>query len=265
LIKRKNLATVMTVVLLATISVQPALVYSKSDVIKQSEQSTYSAESQGDLKVATLFSANPADLTGSLSQSSNDLNSLDSSSFTVSSEGLSRGSTSLSRSSVQSAVKPFRKIELMPWFGQVENIYAKGDVATVTDLATGLTMQIKRTGGTNHADVETLDAEGTATLLKIAGGEWNWTRRPIIVEIDGHRIAASLTARPHAGRDDMPAHETVNNRSGDYGTGVNWDSVKGNNMDGHFDIHFYGSRTHGSDRVDPDHQAAIHKAFNSGK
>ena len=153
------------------------------------------------------------------------------------------------------------EIQRLAWFGNVENIYAKGDVATVTDLATGLKMQIMRTGGTNHADCETIDSTETDTLLKVAGGEWNWTRRPVIVEIDGYTIAASLTARPHAGRDDQPAHETVSNRSGGYGRGINWDSVKGNSMDGHFDIHFYGSRTHCTNRQDSAHQAAIQTAY----
>lgn len=162
------------------------------------------------------------------------------------------------------AAKAKSDIKLLPWFGEVENIFAKGDVATVIDVETGLKMQIMRTGGTNHADSETINSAQTAILKTVAGGEWNWTRRPVIVEIDGYRIAASLTARPHAGRDDMPAHETVNNRSGDYGRGTNWDSIKGNSMDGHFDIHFYGSRTHCTNHKDPEHQAAVQKAFKSG-
>lgn len=131
----------------------------------------------------------------------------------------------------------------------------------MTDLATGIKMQIMRTGGTNHADCETIDSANTDLLLQVAGGEWNWTRRPVIVEIDGYTIAASLTARPHAGRDDQPARETVSNRSGGYGRGINWDSVKGNSMDGHFDIHFYGSRTHVTNRQDSAHQAAIQTAY----
>jgi len=157
------------------------------------------------------------------------------------------------------------EIQRLAWFGDVNSIYAKGDVATVTDLATGLKMQIMRTGGTNHADCETINGEQTAILLQVADGEWNWTRRPVIVEIDGYTIAASLTARPHAGRDDQPAHETVSNRSGGYGRGINWDSVKGNNMDGHFDIHFYGSRTHSTNHQDSAHQAAIKVAYFWGK
>ncbi|NCA98053.1 MAG: hypothetical protein EOM70_01605 [Clostridia bacterium] len=152
----------------------------------------------------------------------------------------------------------------MPWFGEAESVYAKGDTATVIDLETGIRLQIQRTGGHNHADVEAINPEETAKLLQVAGGEWNWTRRPIIVEIDGQRIAASMTCRPHAGLDSQPALETVRNRSGGFGTGVNYDSVKGNDMDGHFDIHFYKSRTHGTNSVDSQHQTAIQAAYTSG-
>jgi len=132
------------------------------------------------------------------------------------------------------------------------------------DLETGIRLSVQRTGGHNHADVETIDPVETAKLLQVAGGEWNWTRRPIIVEIDGQRIAASMTCRPHAGLDNQPALETVRNRSGDFGTGINYDSVKGNDMDGHFDIHFYKSRTHGTNSVDSQHQAAVQTAYESG-
>jgi len=164
------------------------------------------------------------------------------------------------------SVQPAAKggVTMMPWFGGVENVYSIGSIATVTDLNTGLAFKIKRTYGYNHADNETLTAADTAIMKRAAGGSWNWTRRPVIVEVNGYKIAASLAPFPHAGRDDMPANVTVSNRSGDYGTGENLDSVKGNNMDGHFDIHFLGSKTHGSNSIDADHQAAVKRAFELG-
>lgn len=200
-------------------------------------------------------------------ESTLDLSGFDASSLGDFSDTISRGSAALpeiakSTTTTERVVK--KPIELTPWFGKVNKIYAKDDIATVIDVETGMTMQVKRTGGSNHADVETMTTADTTTLLKIASGSWNWTRRPVIVEIDGHRFAGSLTAMPHAGRDDQPARVSVSKRSEGYGRGTNWDSVKGNEMDGHFDIHFYGSKTHGSHQVDPDHQAAIRKAFRSG-
>lgn len=164
------------------------------------------------------------------------------------------------------SVQPAAKggVTMMQWFGGVENIFSIGSVATVTDLNTGLAFKVKRTYGYNHSDTETLTAADTAIMKRAAGGSWNWTRHPVIVEVNGYKIAGSMAPFPHAGRDDQPANITVSNRSGDYGTGENLDTVKGNNMDGHFDIHFLGSRTHGSNSIDPDHQAAVKRAFQLG-
>jgi len=49
-----------------------------------------------------------------------------------------------------------------------------------------------------------------------------------VVEVKGYKIAASITAMPHAGRDDKPANINVSGRSGGYGWGTNLDFVKGN-------------------------------------
>lgn len=156
-------------------------------------------------------------------------------------------------------------IQLLPWFSTVNGIYSIGSVATVTDVDSGLSFKAKRTYGNNHADVETLTYADTEILRKISGGQWNWTRRAVIVEVGGHRIAGSLTAMPHAGRDDKPANAYVDGRSSGYGSGTNLDAVKGNGMDGQFDIHFYGSKTHSTNRVDNAHQEAIQEAYKSGK
>lgn len=151
-------------------------------------------------------------------------------------------------------------IQLRPWYGDVEHFFARGDVATIVDVATGLYFQAQRTYGTNHADMEALSKEDTAMLKQIAGGEWDWVRRPIIVEVHGVRLAASMTPRPHAGLDHLPALQIVSNRSGGFGRGINLDEIKGNGMDGHFDIHFLNSKTHGSNSIDSDHQKAVQQA-----
>lgn len=174
--------------------------------------------------------------------------------LTVSRGGVSRG-----------GMQRKNDIVLLPWFEKVSKIFRIGDIAKVIDLDTGMSVMVRRTFGTNHADVETVTAEDTAILKKIAGGEWNWKRRAVIVEIDGYKLAASITAMPHAGRDDKPAGIIVENRSGGYGKGENLDAIKGNKMDGHFDIHFLNSRTHGTNRVDEEHQQMVKKAYQSDK
>ena len=40
--------------------------------------------------------------------------------------------------------------------------------------------------------------------------------------------------------------------------------IDDNGYSGHLCVHFVNSRTHGSDKVDPDHQKMILKAYNAG-
>ncbi len=125
----------------------------------------------------------------------------------------------------------------MDW-SQVKGIFAKGDKATVYDFNTGISWTVKRTGGSKHADVEPVSSSDTA-LYKQALGKYykNWKRQPCIVVIDGYRIAGSYHGYPHG-----------------------YDSISGNNMTGHYCIHFKNSRTHCSNKIDPDHQACVRKA-----
>lgn len=149
---------------------------------------------------------------------------------------------------------------MIPWFGGAENILQRGDEATVFDIDSGLSFKIKRTYGYNHSDSEALTAKDAATIKKIYDGQWSWVRRAVIVTVDGKRIAASMAGMPHAGLDNKPANVYVEGRSSGYGAGLNLDTVKGNGMNGHFDIHFLNSRTHGTNHVDPAHQAMVKKA-----
>ena len=65
-----------------------------------------------------------------------------------------------------------------------------GKNAKVTDIKTGKSFMIKRTFGTNHADVETLTKEDTKVMKEIWGG-YSWERRSVVVEVDGNLIAGS--------------------------------------------------------------------------
>jgi|GEM_PF-169946 len=149
---------------------------------------------------------------------------------------------------------------VVSWFGGAENIFEIGDIADVYDVWTGRTFKIKRTYGHNHADCETLTAEDTKIMKSIYGGDWGWTRRPIIITVNGRKLAASMAGMPHAGVDSSPANTYLSKRSGGYGGGYNLDAVKGNNMSGVFDVHFLNSRTHGTNKVDSNHQNAIKEA-----
>jgi LysM repeat protein len=147
---------------------------------------------------------------------------------------------------------------LLGW-SEASGILSIGTVATVMDVSTGKSFKVKRTYGHNHADCEALTSDDTNVIRSIWGG-WSWDRRPVVVQVGSKRIAASMTAMPHAGLDSAPALKAVSGRSGGYGSGTNLDAVKDNGMDGHIDIHFLNSKTHGSGKVDSQHQAAIKRA-----
>ena len=158
------------------------------------------------------------------------------------------------------------------WFKEGKNILVRDDYAsnlnnafTVEDYNTGKKFKLIRTGGTNHADVEPLTAADTATMKSIWGG-FSWTRRPVLVHVNGKVYGASMTGMPHAGLDSEPAREyTSKNRSDNYGDGINYDSVKNNGADGHVDIHFLNSKTHSSNKLDTAHQNNIQMLMNKFK
>jgi len=155
--------------------------------------------------------------------------------------------------------------ELLDWWGEAQYVFPLNSTATVVDYYTGISFKVVRTYGTGHADVEPLTKEDTLTMKgiwekheKLASGAVNyWARRPVLVLVNGRKLAASATAALHAGLDSAPDGAQVTWRSGDYGPGINYDRIKGNGADGHFDIHFLNSVRHKDGKVDAEHQAKI--------
>ena len=127
--------------------------------------------------------------------------------------------------------------ERLDWFAVGSKTIPKGAVFTVKDCKTGRTFRCKRWSGANHMDSMPLTKEDTAVMKSIYGS-WSWRRRPILVLYNGHVYAASMNGMPH-------------------GT----TTIKNNNFPGHFCIHFYGSKTHGTKRVDPTHQNCVSVAM----
>jgi|GEM_PF-724264 len=125
------------------------------------------------------------------------------------------------------------KGEYLGWFDKVQNIFEKNEVAVVTDIKTGKSFKVKRLYGRNHADVEPLTKEDTA-IMKSIYGKWSWDRRAVVVTIDGKTIAGSMNGMPHGGQ-----------------------QIENNDFQGHFCIHFKGSKTHKGNRTDVTHQAAV--------
>jgi len=126
--------------------------------------------------------------------------------------------------------------ELVPW-AKAEKIFRIYDKAMITDVETRKSFWVQRRAGTNHADVQPLTARDSHIMKSIYKGKWSWERRAIIVVVRGRRMAASMNGMPH-------------------GAGA----IKDNDFPGHFCIHFFGSKTHAGNRVDPKHQAMVLKA-----
>lgn len=135
----------------------------------------------------------------------------------------------------------YGRVQLIDWWKGGSNVLKRpGGVATIYDVGTGKTFRIIRTGGTNHNDIAPLTAKDTAILKSCYGGAWSWNRRAILVITQGGAIyAASMNGMPHG-------HDTN----------------KLDGVTGMFCIHFVNSRTHGGNRVDPDHQRMIMYAYN---
>lgn len=145
------------------------------------------------------------------------------------------------------------------WFSKVQYIWLREMNAVVTDIDTGRSFEVRRTFGTNHADVEPLTKKDANTIKEVWGG-WTWNRHAVLVQVGGYTLAGSMSAMPHAGVDDAPAVQVVSGRSGGYGRGQNLDEIKNNGVNGVMDLHFLNSRTHGTNIVKKAHQVMVQKA-----
>ncbi|WP_071394760.1 LysM peptidoglycan-binding domain-containing protein [Bacillus tuaregi] len=137
------------------------------------------------------------------------------------------------------AVKPViseRHGELLDWWSEAQYIFTIGKTAKVTDYATGKSFNITRTVGANHADSETVSINDTNIAKSIWGG-FSWTPRAVILEIDGRRIAASMSFMPHE-------REYIAN----------------NGITGHFDVYFGNSTRHVDGKPDASHQKQVERA-----
>lgn len=147
--------------------------------------------------------------------------------------------------------------EALDWWTEAQYVIPVGANFEVVDFNTGKSFFARRTTGANHADCETLTAEDTKKMKEIWGGSFSWSKKPVLIKYNGRKIAASMAGMPHAGNDSAAAGVYTSWRSDNWGAGENYDWIKGNGMDGHFDIHFLNSTKHVDGEVDTGHQANI--------
>lgn len=130
----------------------------------------------------------------------------------------------------------------MDWYNGGSEVLDRGDYATLYHCETGITIRIKRMGGTNHADIEPATAEDTEKLRQISGGKFDWDSEAVILYSEGKYVACAINTMPHGDQ-----------------------TILDNNYDGQFCLHMVNSRTHGSDSVNALHQKAIDYAYSWAK
>lgn len=109
-----------------------------------------------------------------------------------------------------------------------------GATYTITDYYSGQTFQVQFTGGEEHAEVECASSPDTDVYKSLFGGQFNYSKRPVLVSVGGVFVAASLQGQPH-GEDTVP----------------------NNGMAGHACLFFEGSRSHVGALPDAEHARQI--------
>lgn len=118
---------------------------------------------------------------------------------------------------------------------------AKGASIKLTDLTTGKSLNVHVQSTGNHIDAEPLTSADTTTLCEIYGvstpNAISYKRRPMMITTSAGQFLCSIYGQPHGAQD-----------------------ITNNGYEGQFCLHFVNSKTHGTNRVDEDHQNAINTA-----
>ena len=126
--------------------------------------------------------------------------------------------------------------ELLGW-EQVKSLLELNASYTITDYNTGETFSMVYVGGEHHAEMECADSFNAGIFREVFGGEYNYSKRPVTISINGRSIAASLYGWPHGE-----------------------DHYSGNEMDGHTCLFFDGSLSHVGGLPDAEHAEMIYQA-----
>ena len=151
---------------------------------------------------------------------------------------LSKNKVSVKTSSSGSSSSWKSKVVKLDWYNGGSSVLKTGRYGYIYDIKSGITVKIKRMGGSNHADVEPATAADTAKLLRISGGRWTWDSHAVILYAGGKYVACAINTYPHGDQ-----------------------TITDNNYEGQFCLHMVNSRTHGTDNVNTAHQSAINAAY----
>lgn len=122
-------------------------------------------------------------------------------------------------------------------WSKVKDIFSVNSIATITDLNSGKTFSVRRTGGQNNAWVETISEEDYSVFLASFGGGTSYEKRSVLVTVGSNIYAGSLFGWPHGE-----------------------DKVVSNGMDGHLNLFFKDSRSDVLNLADPEHEEMVDRA-----
>ena len=137
----------------------------------------------------------------------------------------------------QTMPDPRQYVQIIDW-NNGQNLLKKDQYGYIYDIMSSQFIRIKRLYGHNHMDVEPATAEDTMKLYTACGGNYSWDSRPVILIAGGKFVAAAINTMPHG-------EQTITN----------------NYYNGQFCLHLLNSKTHGSNKVNETHQAAIRYAY----
>ena len=83
--------------------------------------------------------------------------------------------------------------EAADWSTVVDPAIPVGTTFTITDFNSATSFSVIRSGGTGHADVETVDAAANDAFLQCFGGEPTWEKRPVLVTVGGQDLCGVAT------------------------------------------------------------------------
>lgn len=130
------------------------------------------------------------------------------------------------------------KILNLDWSG-IDCLIHNDSEFEVIDIETEQTFYVKRIGGTNHADITAVSQNDFETIKNLY--TLSWQRHPVLVKLNDYSyLPASLVSYPHGFEDENKI------------------------MNGHFCLHFKNSKTHGTNRIDDEHQKCVAIAKKKG-
>ncbi len=86
--------------------------------------------------------------------------------------------------------------ELVNWKTVKPQLRA-GQTYTITDCYSGAQFSMTFVDGENHAEMRCAAAEDEAVYKELFGGEYNYSKRPVLITLNGKNVAASLQGMPH--------------------------------------------------------------------